>query len=377
MKYLFWTLLFFSLYAYAGYPLILALLSRLFPKSVKVGDIIPFVSVVLAACNEERAIGKRLDNLLAQDYPPDRYEIIVVSDGSSDGTNEIVTAYAGRNVQLIPLGARGGKAAALNQGVARAAGEIIVFADARQTFASNTLRRLAANFSDPTVGCVSGELMFLNDAASGIQAEMGAYWRYEKAIRKLESASGSVVGATGAIYAIRKVLYRPLPAETILDDVLTPMNVALQGYRVLFDGTAIAYDVVSKDMEQEWTRKVRTLAGNWQLLSIAPSLVMPWRCLLWWRFLSHKIFRLLVPFALPCILMASIVLAGPVYWVALFTQLIFYVYALAGFLAPGLRKLRMVNVAYFFLVMNVAVLAGFWRWILGRCATSWQLAYTK
>jgi poly-beta-1,6-N-acetyl-D-glucosamine synthase len=377
MKYLFWILLFFSLYAYVGYPLLLALLSRLISRPVRVGENIPFVSVVIAASNEERTIEKRLENLLAQDYPPDRYEIIVVSDGSTDGTNETVAAYAERNVQLIRLAKRGGKAVALNQGVARAVGEIIVFADARQTFASDALRRLAANFSDPAVGCVSGELMFLDDAGSGIQAEMGAYWRYEKAIRKLESASGSVVGATGAIYAIRKGLYRPLPAGTILDDVLTPMNIALQGYRVLFDGTATAYDVMSKDIDQEWTRKVRTLAGNWQLLSLAPSLVIPWRCPLWWRFLSHKIFRLLVAFALPCMLMASMVLEVPVYRAALVVQLFFYVIALAGFVIPGLRKLRPVNVAYFFLVMNLAVLAGFWRWITGRCATSWQPAYMK
>ncbi len=369
--------MFFCFYAYGGYPVYLVLRSRFSPVSNISGEVTPFVSVVIAACNEERTILKRLENLLAQDYPADRYEIIVVSDGSADGTNEIVASHAEHGVLLIPLAKRVGKAAALNQGIIRAGGDIIVFADARQTFATDTLRRLAANFADPSAGCVSGELVLLDNADSGIRAEMGAYWQYEKAIRKFESASGSVVGATGAIYAIRKDLYRPLPGGTILDDVLTPMNIALQGYRVLFDGTAVAYDVVSKDIDQEWTRKVRTLAGNWQILSLAPFLAIPWRCPLWWRFLSHKIFRLLVPFVLPCLLITNMALEGPVYRAALFAQLAFYAGALAGLAIPDLRRLRPINIACFFLVMNLAALAGFWRWITGRCATSWQPAYTK
>ncbi len=377
MKLFFWISISFIFYTYLGYPLLLVLLARLFPHTCSRGTCMPVVSVVMAACNESRNISKRLENLLSQDYPSDRYQIIVVSDGSSDRTNEIVSSYENRNVLLIPLAERVGKALALIQGVNRAVGDIVVFADARQSFAPDAVRQLVSSFADPAVGCVSGELMFLDDAESGIRAEMGAYWRYEKAVRKLECASGSVVGATGAIYAIRKELYRPLPDGTILDDVLTPMTIALQGFRVLFDGAAMAYDVVSKDIDQEWTRKVRTLAGNWQLLSIAPSLIAPWRCSLWWRFLSHKIFRLLVPFFLPCVLTASLVAEGMVYRAALCAQLALYITALAGFVVPELRKLRLVNVANFFLVMNLAAVVGFWRWVSGKCGTAWQPAYLK
>lgn len=374
---IFWISASFAFYTYVGYPFVLALNARLSARDMVKGEQLLGVSIVLAACNEERNIARRLENLLGLDYPRNRFDIVVVSDGSTDGTNEIVASFADCNVRLVSLTERLGKAAALNHGVARAAGEIVVFADARQTFAPDALRQLASNFADPAVGCVSGELMFLDDAESGIQAEMGAYWRYEKAVRKLESASGSVVGATGAIYAIRKSLYRPLPQGTILDDVLTPMNIALQGYRVVFDATATAYDVVSKDIAQEWKRKVRTLAGNWQLLSLAPSLVVPWCCPLWWRFLSHKIFRLLVPFVLPVLLMASMAAEGAVYRAALVGQVFFYVAAFVGLVIPGLRRLRPVNIAYFFMAMNLAVVVGFWRWVSGKCAASWQPAYTK
>ena len=372
MKILFWVSVIFTLYTYVGYPLILAILARLFPQSIKRSDFSPNVSVVLAARNEAHAIVKRLENLLSQDYPEELYEIIVVSDGSNDKTNEVVASYADRNVHLIPLSERVGKAEALNRGVALASGEIIIFADARQSFEVDVVRCLVTNFADPKVGCVSGELMFIDEVGSGIRTEMGAYWYYEKMIRKFESASGSVIGATGAVYAIRKSLYQPLPRGTILDDVLTPMNIALKGYRVVFDGAALAFDVVSKDIEQEWTRKVRTLAGNWQLLSLAPHLFVPWSCSLWWRLLSHKVFRLLVPLALSSILVASLVAEGAVYRMALFVQLIFYFSAFVGLVTPESRQLRFVNVAYFFLLMNVGVVVGFWRWLLGKCDAIWK-----
>lgn len=377
MKILFWTSAAFVFYTYAGYPLLIALKAWIFPRPVGRGTYVPYVSVVIAACNEEGGISQRLDNILSQDYPTDRCQIIVVSDGSTDNTNKIVESFACKNVVLISLPERRGKAAALNYGLALADGEIVVFADARQTFASDALALLVANFADPSVGCVSGELMLVDKSRNDLRIEMGAYWRYEKAIRYLESASGSMVGATGAIYAIRKQLYLPLPTGTILDDVLTPMNVARQGYRVIFDGCPKAYDHVSTGIDQEWTRKVRTLAGNLQLLQISPSLVIPWRSPLCLRFLSHKIFRLLIPFALLCVFVGSFCCQGVLYRSALCSQLFFYLIALAGYLIPSLRKVHLVSLVFFFIVMNLAAFAAVWLWVSGRCATSWHPAYAK
>lgn len=376
MKTLFWLSACFVVYVYAGYPLLLALRAALRKRRVGRGPLSPTVSVVLAVYNEEERICARLENLLSQQYPEEKFEVIVVSDGSTDRTDQLVAPFAGQRVRLERLDTRQGKAVAVNKGVGSACGEIILFTDVRQSFEPGVISRLVANFNDPGVGCVSGELLFLRDPESRIQAEMGGYWHYEKWIRKNEALTGSAVGATGAIYAMRRALYRPLPPGTILDDVLTPMNVVLQGYRTVFDGSALAFDLVSKDFSQEWKRKVRTLAGNWQLITLCPALLLPYRNPCWWRFLSHKLFRLLVPFALLLALAGGALAQGTFYRLLTMLQLAFYLAGIAGALAPAARSYRLVNLISFFLVMNLAALAGFWRWASGRCQTAWLPAYS-
>lgn len=371
MMLLFWLSTAFILYTYLGYPLLMWLRSRFAGKVIRKQPIIPFVSVVMSALNEEGRIGARLDNLLAQQYPAGQLEILVVSDGSTDNTCEIVRSYSGRNVRLLELPDKRGKALAVNLGVSEARGEIIIFADARQRFELNVISQLVNNFSDASVGCVSGELMFLENSDSSIQVEMGAYWKYEKRIRKMESRSGSVVGATGAIYAVRRDLYIPLPEGTLLDDVLTPLNVVMQGYRCIFDGSAVAYDAVSKDTSQEWTRKVRTLAGNWQLLTLRPGLALPILNPLWCRFMSHKIFRLLVPFALIAMLVSGALVGSGISHVSMPTQWLILSISVAALLAPVVQRDRLMNLVYFFIVMNVAALAGFWKWSTGHTVGSW------
>jgi len=363
-------------YTYLGYPLLLALLKIIRRRPISGNNRELAVSVVIAVCNEEKNIAGRLQNILSQEYPLNKLEVIVVSDGSSDRTVEILLQMGCHNLQVIDLPANQGKAFALNEGVARAQGEIIVFADARQEFRADAIKRLVANFADETVGCVSGELHFLKDADSKIEAEIGAYWRYEKFIRRSESASGSVVGATGCIYAIRRELYRQLPIGTILDDVLTPMNIARMGRRVIFDAQAVAYDIISKNASQEWRRKVRTLAGNWQLLSLSPWIMFPWENPLWLRYVTHKLLRLLVPFGMAMLFVVSLLLTGSFFRVFALLQLVFYGIALSGYLLPATRSIRLVNISYFFMVMNAAAVAGFWKWATGGCATAWQPAYT-
>jgi len=201
---------------------------------------------------------------------------------------------------------------------------------------------------------------------------MGMYWTYEKWIRRAESRSGSVVGATGAIYAIRRGLYQPLPEDTLLDDVLTPLNIIMQGHRVVYEGRAKAYDHVSGNVQQEWQRKVRTLAGNWQLLKLRPPLSSFRENPIFWRFMSHKILRLVVPFCLILAFASSILLSGIVYRMASAFQIIFYLAALTTWLAPPFRSFKVLNVAYFFCVPNAAALAAFFKFAFGGTGSIWE-----
>lgn len=341
MELLFWTALLATLYVYIGYPVLLEVWARLAPKPYARGTDTPAVSIIVAVRNEALALPTRIDNLLAGDYPVDRIQIVVVSDGSTDGTAAILDAYRDR-VDGILLSA-GGKAVALNAGVDAARHDILVFADARQVFAADALRALVAPFVDPKVGGVCGELML--DAESGqgdstIGEGVGAYWRYEKWLRRNESLVGSTLGSTGAIHALRRSVWKPLPAETLLDDVLAPMRAVLAGKRVVFEGAARAFDRAAPAADAEFQRKTRTLAGNYQLLRLEPRLIVPFVNPVWLQFVSHKLGRLVVPYALCALLVASAALAPrhPFYAIALTGQVLFYGLAIYGAVLERRRR---------------------------------------
>lgn len=336
MEILFWASAFVIAYVYVGYPLLLAAWARLAPRPPRRASFPagawPAVSIVIAARNEAPRLPARIDNLLEIPYDGPR-EIIVVSDGSSDGTAEALAAYRDR-VRLIEL-PRGGKPLALNAGVAAASGDVIVFADARQRFGREALRALVANFADPTVGGVTGELILdceEGHADSTIGEGVGAYWAYEKWLRRREGLVRSTLGATGAIYALRKALWRPLPAETLLDDVLAPMRAVLDGWRIVFEEGAVAYDRAAPDAAAEARRKRRTLAGNYQILAQEPRLLVPVVNPVWLQYVSHKVGRLLVPWALLLLLVSSAALAlhAWFYAAAFAAQGLFYGLALVG-----------------------------------------------
>lgn len=336
MEYLFWISAIVIGYVYLGYPLLAAGLARVFGRAPRKAPFPdgrwPSISIVIAARNEASRLPDRVANLLEADYPG-RREIIVVSDGSTDGTAEALRPLAGF-LRLIEI-PRGGKAQALNAGVAAARGEILVFADARQRFAPDALRELIANFADPSVGGATGELVLdceTGRADSSVGDGVGLYWKYEKWQRRNESLLRSTLGATGAIYALRRSVWRPLPPDTLLDDVLAPMRAVLAGYRVVFDDRAVAYDSVSPDAAAEARRKTRTLAGNYQILAQEPRLLVPVLNPVWLQYTSHKIGRLVVPWALLLFLIASAALVddGWIYASALVAQLGFYGLAALG-----------------------------------------------
>jgi cellulose synthase/poly-beta-1,6-N-acetylglucosamine synthase-like glycosyltransferase len=336
MEILFWTSSFVIAYVYAGYPLLLAIWSRLQPQPVRRRGFAdarwPGISIIVAARNEGARLPVRVENLLELEYPG-RREVIVVSDGSTDSTPAALAPYAGR-IRLIDV-PPGGKPLALNAGVAAAANEILVFADARQTFAPGALTALVANLADPAVGGATGELVLdceSGDAASTIGEGVGAYWKYEKWLRRHESSIRSTLGATGCIYALRRSLWQPLPPDTLLDDVLAPMRAVLAGWRIVFEEQAVAFDRTAPDAAAEARRKRRTLAGNYQILAQEPRLLVPFVNPVWIQYVSHKVGRLFVPWALLGTFASSAALA-PESWAYATTfaaQGIFYALALVG-----------------------------------------------
>lgn len=315
MEMLFWTSAAAIGYVYAGYPLLLAGWARLAarPSRIRVADadrLWPAISIIVAARNEAARLPARVRNLLALPYPGSR-EILIVSDGSIDGTAAALAPF-GPAVRLIEL-PPGGKPRALNTGVDAARGEILVFADARQTFSPGALLALVRHFDDPAVGGATGELVLdagLEGTASTVGEGVGLYWKYEKWLRRNEGAVWSTLGATGAIYALRRRLWQPLPDDTLLDDVLAPMRAVLAGYRIVFERNAQALDRASMDAAAEARRKKRTLAGNYQILAQEPRLLLPWVNPVWLQYVSHKVGRLLVPWALVGAFFASAALAS-------------------------------------------------------------------
>jgi biofilm PGA synthesis N-glycosyltransferase PgaC len=365
MKPLFWLCFTFIGYAYFGYVLWLWLIVRLNRRPILSGEIRPSVSIVIAARNEEASLPRKLQNLSQLDYPQGQLQIIVVSDGSTDRTAEILSQQASSIIPVI-LDKPRGKAGALNEAVRRATGELLVFLDARQAVDRNAISELVSCFADLNVGAASGELLLESSSANAPAGNaLGIYWKIEKTVRKLESESGSVIGVTGAIYAVRRELYTEIPVGTILDDVFVPMNVARMGYRVVFRPSAIARDRLFSDEGKEFARKVRTLTGNYQLLRLEPWLLSLKNPLLF-RFISHKISRLMVPLLMILMLAASAAITGPIYRAMFWLQVTFYVLAAFGTCSSSMRKLKPVAIASTFVSLNAAAALAFYNFVVGR-----------
>jgi cellulose synthase/poly-beta-1,6-N-acetylglucosamine synthase-like glycosyltransferase len=329
---IFWLSLVAVACTYVGYPFLIFFLSRLSPQRRVTPEaaVMPSVTVALAVWNEEQSIVDRLTNLLAANYPSGQLSIIVVSDGPTDRTVENIRALNEPRLQLIARSARAGKAQCLNAALAAAGSDLIVFADARQRFDPDTIPKLAAHFRDPRVGAVSGELV-IDASASTVGRGVDAYWRFEKMLRHAEARLDSCIGCTGAVYAIRRELFRPLPPDTILDDVVIPMQIATQGFRVAFEPAAIAHDPQPLEPEREEIRKRRTLAGNYQMFFRYPAWLLPWHNRLWWKLICHKYLRLAAPFFLVLIFATNLLLLRhDFYWLPFVGQCLCYGLAVYG-----------------------------------------------
>lgn len=366
---LFWLSVLFVAYTYAGYPLLVWLLSRLratLPASEP--RVWPGVSVVVPFCNEPARVAAKLASLRAQDYAG-AMQVIFVSDGEEDGTAQEVRACANEGVSVVVLPTRAGKPSALNAALPLVQHDLVLFTDARQQLATDALRRLVARIQHPDVAAVSGELVLVDDQD---RARIGLYWRYEKWIRQAESRLASVPGVTGALYLIRREYVRPLPADTLLDDFDMPLPALRDSKRVLFEAGAQVFDRVAEDMTREKARKVRTLTGNFQSFLRHPWLFSPGTNPIWWQFMSHKVARLLVPYALLLLLVLPLLIGTPFYLTVFALQLVFYLLAFGNAHRWPLCGNPLAALARLFTELNLAALQAAWQYWRGSVDARWE-----
>jgi cellulose synthase/poly-beta-1,6-N-acetylglucosamine synthase-like glycosyltransferase len=381
----FWTCLLLILYTYLLYPVVLFLAyaasqvrrdwrylmhgrdrrhSHLPPQAL------PAVSVVIPAFNEERRLPAKIDNLQALDYPEEKLEVIFVSDGSTDRTNEILSSVGDPRVRLVVLPVRQGKPTALNHAVSEARHDVLVFCDAATLFAPDAIKHLVRHLSDPRVGVVCGAVRL--QGTSEFEQTEGVYWQYESMLRLMEARLEATVTASGALYAIRRACYRPLPADVLIDDFMVPMTARKLGYRVRFDPEAVATEFAADSVQDEFTRRVRLAVGSFRALREFVRVPLPPFTFL--ALFSHKVLRWILPFLMIGLFISNVWLwRSPFYQGALVVQLMFYLWAAVGFVfRHRLQRVRFGLIAYFLFTMNLAFLVGFARFLGGRDKATWQ-----
>lgn len=367
---LFWLSLATCIYVYAGYPALLVAMAALFRRPVRKAPVEPSVSLVIPAYNEEKVIEAKIHNVLALDYPPEKLEIVVVSDGSTDRTNAIAARYAATGrLRLAAYPANRGKLAALNDAVPGLRGEIVVFSDAASMLRPDALRQLVRCFADPRVGAVSGLYRVHNAEAAELGAQEDFYWKYETFLKRLEAELHSIIGAHGALYAIRRDLYPFPPPGIINDDYVIPVRILQKGYRVYYETRAVASEEAHE--MRGFSRRVRIMTGNFQQLSELPALLWPPRPFPLFFFLSHKAARLVVPFAMIALAVSNVFLLGhPFYDAAFLAQASFYAAVLLGALLPAAP--RLLRLPYYFSLINAAAFLGVYYALIARDKLLWK-----
>jgi cellulose synthase/poly-beta-1,6-N-acetylglucosamine synthase-like glycosyltransferase len=332
---------------------------------------LPRVSLVVAAYNEASCIRQKLENSLALDYPADRFEVVIGSDGSTDGTDEIVRACTDQRVRLSPA-PRAGKTTVLNRCIPSAQGDIIILSDANTMIEPEAIQALVRHFEDPEVGAVCGKLRLYNPTKKDY--EESAYWNYESLIKFYEGKRGAVVGANGGLYAIRRTLFTQLPPSTIVDDFVIPLRILEQGYKVVYEAGAVAHEETTEDYGKEFGRRARIAAGNFQSLRMVPGLLLPTAGFPAFAFWSHKLLRWCAPALMAVALLANLFLLDSVFYrLTLFSQVMFYALAYLG--KTGVLKgtgRRIASIAYYFVTMNLAIVVGFWRFLRNAQKAAWD-----
>jgi cellulose synthase/poly-beta-1,6-N-acetylglucosamine synthase-like glycosyltransferase len=384
-KFVFWFSILLVVYPYVLYPLVLFLTYSVTqawrdlrylgsPRNRRTEtpslSALPGVSIIVPAYNEEKVLPGKIDNLRDVDFPRERLQVIFVSDGSQDGTNQILQNLRGENYLCILLDDRKGKANALNQAVARATNEILVFCDASTIFEVDAIKKLVRHFSDPEVGAVCGAVRY--QAGADAQQTEGAYWKYESALRMMEARLGAILNASGCIYALRRECFSPIPQSTILEDFVIPMRARRLGFSVLYDSEAVAIEFPASTVSGEFTRRVRLAVGSFR--AVGDLVRVPWKGFTPFALISHKLLRWLVPFFAITLLASNVMLMrSPSYRLALAAQVLFYCWAGLGFFFyQHMRRVRYGLVPYFLFAMHLAFIVGFFRCLVGSDRAVWQ-----
>jgi cellulose synthase/poly-beta-1,6-N-acetylglucosamine synthase-like glycosyltransferase len=362
-------------YAYVGYPLVIYVISRLFARPVRKADILPRVSLIITAYNEERDIAAKLDNTLALDYPANKLEVIVASDCSSDRTDEIVRGYAGRGVRLHRRPERLGKSVAQNHAVKVATGEILVFSDATTMYAPDAVRRIVRSFADPQVGCVAGQLIYVDNAVTAVGQGCRSYWNYEKFIKESESRAGSLIGVSGCLYAVRRSSYARLALDMSSDFVIAS-EIHLQGLRTVYECDAIAMEDTNKHSRDEFRMRVRIIEQTFSALHRYRAVLnLSEHGLFAFQLISHKVMRYAVPVFLILVLAANLPLASEsiFFRLTLAAQAAFYLAAAAGWLGERIgSRLGPLALPYYFALANASSLAAFVHFLRGKAHVLWE-----
>jgi cellulose synthase/poly-beta-1,6-N-acetylglucosamine synthase-like glycosyltransferase len=373
---MFWTSAGAMLYAYAGYSLLLPLIALFWRNPVRRGDIEPMVTYLITAYNEEKDIGKKLEEVLSLDYPRRKMEIIVASDGSTDRTDEIVRRYAGRGVILKRVEGRLGKTATQNEAMKVARGEIVIFSDATTTYDKAAIRKIVRNYNDPTVGAVSGRYEYTNPTGAPVGVGTVLFWKYENFIKGLQTRIKTITGCCGCIYSVRKDLYVPLPPD-IISDLVEPLKIVENGYRIVFESEAVAHEVTTEKASEEFSMRIRVISramrGIWSVRGLLNPRRYPFVS---FQLLSHKILRWMVPFFLLVLLVSNYFLLGePLYDLVFIAQVLCYGAAIVGLVMGSFGwRLRLLAVPLYFCVVNAASICAFVLTLTGKKTVVWETA---
>jgi len=372
LELIFWVCVFFIWYGYFGYPLLIRLLAKIRPKEVKKGKIEPSITVLIPAYNEERIIEEKIQNALSLDYPKDKLEIIIASDGSTDSTVQIAKKYLSYGVKILEYPRHQGKAGLINKSMLQAQGEIIVFSDASGMLDISAVREIVANFNDPKIGCVCGLYRMVPEEESLASKGYKTYLEYDIKMKKSESRFSTILGAHGALYAIRRELFEQIPEHIINDDFYIPVMIVAKGYRAIYEDKAIALDKVRYTLKDEFRRRLRIGFGNWQQTLEFKNILKPSMWLLAWQFFSHKILRNIMPFFLITAFILSFVLQGIIYKIFFYAFILLILLALIGGIFTKLKiTSELLYTPFFFVIGNIAYLVGTFKFLFGRNKIKW------